>query len=53
MTYKANPTVVHNLKISGDYRIDTLIFDADTRWNVGSAVGSPVELTYSLMSKVP
>ena len=53
MTYKANPTVVHNLKISGDYRIDTLIFDADTRCNVGSAVGSAVELSYSLMSKVP
>ena len=53
MTYKANPTVVHNFKISGDYRIDTLIYDADTRWNVGNALGSAVELTYSLMSKVP
>jgi hypothetical protein len=53
MAYTPNPTVVNNFKISGDYRIDALIYTDNSRWNVGSAVGTPVTLTYSFMTAVP
>ena len=39
--------------ISGDYRIDVLLDNAESRWNVGSAVGTPVEVTYSFASAAP
>lgn len=39
--------------ISGDYRIDVLLDDANTRWNRSSPVGSPVEVTYSFMTSAP
>ena len=53
MAYTPNPTVVNNFKISGDYRIDALIYTDNSRWNVGSAAGTPVTLTYSFMTAVP
>jgi len=53
MAYTPNPTVVNNFKISGDYRIDALIYTDNSRWNVGSAFGTPVTLTYSFMTAVP
>ena len=53
MAYIPNPTVVNNFKISGDYRIDALIYADNSRWNVASAAGTPVTLTYSFMSAVP
>lgn len=53
MAYTPNPTVVNNFKISGDYRIDALIYVDNNRWNVASAVGTPVTLTYSFMTSVP
>jgi hypothetical protein len=53
MAYTPNPTVVNNFKISGDYRIDALIYSDNSRWNVGSAAGTPVTLTYSFMTAVP
>lgn len=39
--------------ISGDYRIDVLLDDANTRWNHGSLLGSPVQVTYSFMTSAP
>ncbi|RZI44316.1 DUF4214 domain-containing protein [Herbaspirillum sp. HC18] len=39
--------------ISGDYRIDALLETADNRWNAGSALGTPVEVTYSFMTAKP
>ena len=53
MAYTPNPTVVNNFKISGDYRIDALIFPDNNRWNLASAVGTSVTLTYSFMTAVP
>lgn len=53
MAYTPNPTVVNNFKISGDYRIDALIYTDNSRWNVGSAAGTPVTLTYSFMTAEP
>ena len=53
MAYTPNPTVVNNFKISGDYRIDALIYADNSRWNVASAAGTPVTLTYSFMTAVP
>lgn len=38
---------------TGDYRIDVLIDDPNFRWNVGQAVGTPVEVTYSFMVAQP
>lgn len=38
---------------TGDYRIDVLIDSPDFRWNVGQAVGTPVEVTYSFMVAEP
>lgn len=38
---------------TGDYRIDVLIDDPNFRWNVGQAVGTPVEVTYSFMVAEP
>ena len=53
MAYTPNPTVVNNFKISGDYRIDALIFPDNNRWNLASAVGTSATLTYSFMTAVP
>ena len=53
MAYTPNPTVVNNLKISGDYRIDALIYPDNGRWNVGTGVGKAVTLTYSFMTAAP
>lgn len=39
--------------ISGDYRIDVLLDNADSRWNNASPVGSPVEVTYSFAKSPP
>lgn len=39
--------------ISGDYRIDVLLESASERWNNGSAVGTPVQVTYSFMTSAP
>lgn len=39
--------------ISGDYRIDALLESASNRWNVNSALGSAVEVTYSFMTSKP
>jgi len=39
--------------ISGDYRIDVLLENADFRWNVDQPLGSPVEVTYSYMAAAP
>lgn len=38
---------------TGDYRIDTLIGGADTRWNSASPMGTPVTVSYSFMSSRP
>lgn len=45
-------TIISN-SISGDYRIDVLLEGADYRWNSASALGTPVEVTYSFMSAAP
>lgn len=39
--------------ISGDYRIDVLLESASERWNNGSALGTPVQVTYSFMTAKP
>jgi len=38
---------------TGDYRVDTLIGGADTRWNATSPFGTPVMVTYSFMAAKP
>jgi hypothetical protein len=46
-------TTVIAKAISGDYRIDVLLEDANIRWNRGTSVGTPVEVTYSFMTVAP
>lgn len=38
---------------TGDYRIDVMLDNPDFRWNIGQAVGTPVEVTYSFMVADP
>ncbi|HYD61489.1 MAG TPA: DUF4214 domain-containing protein [Noviherbaspirillum sp.] len=45
-------TAISN-SISGDYRIDVLLEDANTRWARGSSAGTPVVVTYSFMTSAP
>ena len=45
-------TVIANT-ISGDYRIDVLLENADYRWNFGQPLKTPVEVTYSFMTAAP
>jgi hypothetical protein len=39
--------------ISGDYRIDVLLDNANSRWNNASAPGTPIEVTYSFATIAP
>ena len=47
----ANPVI--GTPISGDYRIDALLESSSNRWNASSALGTPVEVTYSFMTEKP
>lgn len=45
-------TVIAN-KISGDFRIDVLLDNNDSRWNKASPNGTPVEVTFSFPTTRP
>jgi len=53
MTYIANPNAVNDFKITGDYRVDALIYNNVSRWNIGSDPGTPVSVNYSFMVAPP
>lgn len=46
-------STVISSSISGDYRIDVLLEGDAYRWNSSSALGTPVEVTYSFMTSAP
>lgn len=50
-TAPANPVI--GKPISGDYRIDALLESTSNRWNLSSALGSAVEVTFSFMTEKP
>ena len=60
-SWASQPTTVVAYAYTGDYRVDVLLDDsdpfagpvADYRWNDGSALGSPVTVTYSFMTAAP
>jgi hypothetical protein len=47
----ATPVVAYSY--TGDYRIDCMIEGLQYRWNSGSALGTPVTVTYSFMQNSP